>query len=391
MLTDLECRKAKPSERPYKLSDGGGLYLEITPKGQRYWRLKYRLHGKEKRLALGVFPQISLLDARAKRQAAKDAIAANIDPAAQKRENKRLERYKSDQTFELVAREWHAYKFKTWSPQHANDILYRLNKEVFPQIGRYPMTSLTVPLVHTCLLKIEEHSPEMARRCYQYCSQVFRHAVITGRAERDIMVDLKGCFKKFKRGHYAAIEVEDLPDLIKAINENKRRLYRQTILAIRFLMLTFVRTKELRFATWDEFNLEKAEWHIPAERMKMKNPHIVPLSKQAIEIFMELQEMNGKRDYVFPSIVRPIQPMSECTVLSGLKRLGYTHKMTGHGFRSLAMSVIKEKLGYRHEVVDRQLAHAPRNKVDKAYDRAKFLDERRKMMQDYADYIDGMS
>lgn len=391
-LTDLACRTAKPKDRAYKLYDGQGLYLEVSPKGGRYWRMKYQLHQKEKRLSFGIYPQVSLLEARQKREAAIELVRQLIDPAITKKEEKRLAAIKAAQTFELVALEWHEhYKNDKWSEGHASDILYRLKKDVFSQIGNYPIDKLTAPILFNCIKKIEDRgAKDMARRALQYCGQILRYAVVTGRAERDFTSDMKGVLKKRTQGHFASIKVEELPTLVKKLNHNEARLFRQTVLAIRLMLLTFVRTKELLEAKWSEFDFEKNEWHIPAERMKMRRPHLVPLSRQAIAILKELEELNGKREFVFPSIPRPRQHMSNGTILMALDRMGYRGKMTGHGFRALAMGTIKEKLRYRHEVIDRQLAHVPANKVDKAYDRAEFLQERKKMMQRWADYIDSL-
>ena len=391
-LSDLQCRTTKPRTKTYKLSDGDGLYLEVVLQGHKYWRFKYRIHDKEKKLSIGVYPEIPLLEARQQRDEARKAIRNNVDPSILKQESKRLARFKASQTFELIAREWHEHYKNTWSKSHADNIIYRLELDLFPQIGRYPLSQLTVPMIFSCLQKIEARGAhEMVRRALQMCGQIFRYAVITGRVERDITTDLKGALKKYKKGHYASIEIEELPKLLKTINNNEARLFRQTILTLKLMLLTFVRTTELIEAKWSEIDLDKAEWNIPAERMKMRSPHFVPLSHQAVEILKELQEMNGKRDFVFPSVFRPQKPTSNGAILSALKRLGYGRRMTGHGFRALAMSTIKEKLGYQHEVVDRQLAHLPRSKVDQAYDRAKFLSQRIKMMQDWADHIDGLS
>ena len=236
------------------------------------------------------------------------------------------------------------------------------------------------------LRKIEDRvAHESTRRALQYCGQVFRYAIVTERAERDITADLRGALRPFKRGHYAAFEADDLPEFLEALERNDARLFPQTRAATRLLLLTFVRTSELIEAAWAEFKLDECEWIIPAERMKMRRPHIVPLSRQAVAILRELKALTGYGAWVFPNQIHSQKHMSNATVLGALKRLGYKGRMTGHGFRALAMSAIKERLGYRHEVVDRQLAHAPGSKVDAAYDRAKFLDERRRMMQDWAD------
>lgn len=389
-LSDSECRLAKPRPGGYKLFDRDGLYLHVTATGGKFWKVKYRFNGKEKKLSIGSYPELSLADARQETIKARSQIQQAIDPCERKQEDKRLARYRASQTFELIAREWHERNYTTWTPRHAENILRRLEKDVFPQIGHFPITKLTPPVLLACLQKVEDNAPDLARRCMQMMGQVFRYAVVTGRAERDLTPELKGSLKKFKRKHFASIEIEDLPDLVKSLHRNDARLFRQTILATQLLMLTFVRTSELIQAKWTEFDLKNKEWLIPAERMKMRAPHIVPLSNQSIEILNELKLINPKREFVFPSIPRPQQPMSNATILAGLKRMGYNGRMTGHGFRALAMSTIKEKLGYRHEVVDRQLAHAPGSRVDRAYDRAKFLPERKKMMQEWADYIDSL-
>lgn len=391
-LSDFACRNAKPQPRIYKLFDGGGLYLEVMPKGSKNWRLKYRYLGKEKRISFGSYPQVSLLKAREEREAAKKELKNGNDPSALRQQELRLAKYNAQQTFELIAREWHKEYYDRWSEGHAKDILRRLEADVFTQIGRMPISQVTAPVIYSCVKKIEDRgAQELARRALQMIGQVFRYATITGRAQRDLTIEIRGALKKQNKGHYASIKVGQLPDLVKALNANEARLYRQTILSIKLLMLTFVRTRELIEAPWSEFDLEKSVWNIPAERMKMRNPHIVPLSRQAVEMLKELQGINGKRKYILPSISKPNKPMSNNTILKALERMGYGGEMTGHGFRSLAMSAIKEKLNYRHEVIDRQLAHLPRNKVDRAYDRAEFLEERTKMMQDWADYIDSLS
>lgn len=396
-LTDLACRTAKPKTKTYKVYDSGGLYLEVTPKGQRYWRMKYDIFGKEKRLSFGPYPTTPLIAARQKRDAAKELIRQNVDPAVAKKEEERLATIKAAQTFELVAREWHTEKKKELSGRYAGNILQRLEADVFKVIGNYPINKITAPILYNCIKKIEDRGArDLARRSLQYCGQVIRYAVITGRAERDITLDMKGVLKKREQGHFASLKVEELPGLAKAIYRNEARLFRQTQLAIIFMLLTFVRTNELIQATWNEFDFEKREWHIPGPRMKMKKPHVVPLADHTIAILNELKEKNRllkhadtdlSKVYVFPSIAKPGKHMSNGTILNALDLLGYKGKMTGHGFRSLAMGALKEKLRYRHEVIDRQLAHVPKNKVDKAYDRAEFLPERKKMMQRWGNYI----
>lgn len=388
-LTDTACKNARPKNKSYKKADGNGLYLEVMPTGARYWRLKYRFGGKEKRLACGVYPETSLAEARERRAVARKMLVDGIDPSSAKRDRQQLAEMNAANTFEAVAREWHARNLEKWTPLYGQDILHRLETDIFPVIGKRPVAGISALVVLNALKKIENRGAgEMARRAGQYCGQIFRYAVVTGRAERNPTTDLKGALKPVTHGHFAALEPKDLPEFLHALARNDARLFILTRLAIRLILLTFVRTGELINATWDEFDLDGAEWAIPAERMKMRKPHIVPLSKQAVAILHQLHTMNGSYEWVFASPSKPRQHMSNNTILKALERLGYKGRMTGHGFRALAMTTIKEKLKYPHEVVDRQLAHAPRNKVDAAYDRTKFLDERRKMMQAWADYID---
>ncbi len=389
-LTNTACKNAKPREKAYKLADGGGLYLEVMPNGSKYWRLKYRFVNKEKRLALGVYPEISLLDARERREAARKLLAQGTDPGQAKQERKRQTALNANNTFEVVGREWHEHQKARWSQGHAKDILHRLEMDVFPELGSRPIADLVGSDVRTLIQKIEKRGAhEMARRAIQYCSQVFRYAILTDRAQNNPALALRGILHPHTAGHYAAIDADELPAFLLTLQNNDARLFIQTRLAVRFLMLTFVRTGEMLKATCDEFDLDGQQWVVPTPHTKMKRcPHIVPLSKQAVGVLRELHKLTGQWELVFPNQVHPKKHMSENTVLSALKRLGYKGKMTGHGFRALAMSTIKEKLGYRHEVVDRQLDHMQRNKIDAAYDRAKFLPERKIMMQDWADYLD---
>lgn len=390
-LTNVQIKQAKPDIKPYKLSDGKGLYLLVNPNGSKWWRYKYRFSGKEKLKSIGVYPDISLSEAREECSRVRKLLQGGEDPVEKEKQIKQERKLKEGQTFELVAREWHTKRYNGWTSRHADNILTRLEADVFPVIGKKPISSLTPPIVLNCIQKIEDRGAhEMARRAMQMCSQILRYGVATGRIERDVTTDLRGALKHFKRGHYNAITANELPEFLKLMAENKPRLFRQTIIATKLLMLTFVRTSELIEAKWSEIDFEKEEWVIPAERMKMGIAHVVPLSQQVIVLFKEQYEKSHKSEYVFPSIPRPKKPMSNGTILGALKRLGYKGKMTGHGFRSLALSTLKEKLNYRHEIADRQLAHVPSNRVDAAYDRAQFLSQRKIMMQDWANYIDSL-
>ncbi len=392
-LNDIKCKNAKPKEKSYKLADEKGLYLEIMPNGSKYWRHKYRFNKKEKRIAYGVYPEVTLAEAREKRDISRKLLEQNIDPVSHKQEQKHLALLNAENTFEPLAREWHNKNLARWTSRHAQDIMTRLEKDIFPEIGNMPVRDISAPCLLRAIHKIEKRGAhELARRARGVCENVFAYGIGTGRADRNVAIDLKGTLEAFKRGHYAAFDYKEIPVFLDKLEKNTARLYPQTIRATKMLMLTFVRTGELINATWEEIDFKKKQWLIPAERMKMRRPHAVPLSKQVIEILKQQKEETDvlNTPYVFPSQVSPKKPMSNATILGAIKRLGYRGQMTGHGFRALAMSTIKEKLGYRHEVVDLQLAHAKANKVDAAYDRAEFMDERIKMMQEWADYLDGV-
>lgn len=387
-LSDLQCRQAKPQAKNYRLFDGGGLYLDVRTGGSRIWRFKYKFFGKEKLLTIGPYPSVSLLQARSLRDQAKEAIRQERDPAKEKQDAKRLAHYRQAQTFQLVAEEWYALNLSTWSKNYADNIRNRLKADVYPSLGNVPVATLTVQEILACLRKVEARGcHDLAHRILNVLRQVMRYAVITGRAERDVTIELKGALSRYRKGHFASIDGDQLPHLVRAIETNEARLFKQTVIALKLIMLTFVRTSELIQATWEEFDLENTLWTIPAERMKTRIAHQVPLSRQVLALLHDLKETYGGTGYILPSVVRRNKPISNNTILMALARLGYKKAMTGHGFRALAMSTIKEKLGYRHEVVDRQLAHLPRNAVDQAYDRAQFLPERKKMMQEWADYI----
>jgi integrase len=387
-LTDKTCKNAKPSAKPRKLTDGDGLYLEVMPSGSKYWRLKYRFAGREKRLALGVYPQVSLAEARAGREAARKLLASGTDPSFAKQERKRQLLLNADNTFEAIAREWHQHNIAKWKPDYGVIVLGRLEADIFPEIGKLPIKEINAPRLLKAIQEIEKRGAhEVARRGLQTCGQVFQYALITGRAERNPAIDLKGALKPYKKHHYAALDAKDIPEFLQNLKDNKGRLHPLTHAAVELIMLTFVRTSELIKAKWEEFNLDETIWIIPAARMKMRREHIVPLSDRAIEILKEVRRHSGNREYVFPGQKNPQKHMSNNTILEALARMGYRGRATGHGFRALAMSTIKEKLNYRHEVIDRQLAHAHRNSIDAAYDRAEFLPERRKMMQEWADYL----
>lgn len=388
-LTEIKCKNAKPAEKAKKIADGLGLYLEITPKGGKYWRMKYRHLGKERRLAFGVYPEVSLKDAREKRDAARKLIAENKDPGYEKRKQKEQAIAEAGNTFEKIAREWHDHNKQDWKPEHAGTLLKRLENDVFPSIGDVPIKELTPKMLLDTAKGIQKRGAnELAKRVIQMSRHIFQYAIITGRAENNIAEDLKGLIKPRPKSHFASLDIQELPEFLGALYSNEARLMPLTHLAVQFMMLTFVRTNEMIKAEWNEIDFDEKMWLIPAHRMKMKKEHLVPLSEQSIQVLEKIRTLHRNNKYVFPSRENSQNHMSNNTILMALRRMGYQGKMTGHGFRSLAMSAIMEKLKYRFEVPDRQLAHSKRGDVNKAYDRAMFLDERKVMMQDWADYLD---
>jgi len=384
-LSDASVRNAKAKTKPYKLSDGEGLFLLVTPAGRKYWRLKYHFAGKEKLLALGVYPEVSLADARERRTQARKALAAGNDPAEAKRVAKRLGVEKSQNTFESLAREWHQNRLETWNPEHAAKILKRLERHVFRAVGSRPIADVTTSELLAVLRKIEMHGSEIAHRMLQISNQIFLFAVVTDRAANNPAASLRGALKPVVKSNHAFIKPQELQEYLRKLDNYDGAL--QTKLALRFLLLTFVRTGELRGAEWSEIDFDKAEWRIPAERMKMKDVHIVPLARQTVALLRQIKELTGQWRYVFPNQRKPSDIMSENTMLYALYRMGYHSRATGHGFRSTASTILNEN-GFARDVIERQLAHSERDKVRAAYNYAQYLPERRKMMQWWADYLD---
>jgi len=382
-LNDSGIRTAKAGTRAKKLFDGGGLFLLLNPNGTRYWRLKYRTGGKEKLLGLGVYPAVGLKEAREKRDDARKLVAAGIDPSAKRQADKVA---RAD-TFEAIAREWFA-KFKpNWVDSHADKVIRRLERDIFPALGGKPIATIKPAEILASLRKIEKRGAlETAHRAQQNVGQVFRYAVATGRAERDPSADLRGALPPTKERHHASItDPIKIGELLRAIDGYKGTPVAQA--ALKLAPLVFVRPVELRTAEWKEFDLDTGEWQIPAAKMKMGQNHIVPLSKQAVAVLRELQPDTEHSRYVFPSIRSKDRPMSENTVLAALRRLGYgTDDMTGHGFRSMASTLLNEQ-GWHKDAIERQLAHTERDNVRAAHNYAEHLPERRKMMQAWADYL----
>ena len=400
-LTEVAIKKAKPGFNPitktettnaYKLADGGGMYLEVMPNGSKYWRLKYRFGGKEKRLALGVYPDVSLADARERRSDARKLLANDADPGAVKQAQKMATVALTENSFEVIAREWFIKHSPNWKENHSSKIIARLEKDVFPWIGALPIADISANTILTAIRKIEARGAlETAHRALACCGQVFRYAVATQRAERDPTGDLRGALPPVKKEkHFAAItDTKKVGELMRDIEGYSGSYIVKG--AFKLSPLLFVRPGELRKMEWTELDFDKAEWVIPADKMKMGVTHIVPLCKQAIEILSEMQPLTGRSKYVFHGERDHDRPMSDNAIRSALRRMGWANdEMTPHGFRAMA-STILDNMGYKQEWLERQLAHEEPNKIKAAYKREAwrmYLPERIAMMQAWADYLD---
>jgi len=385
-LTDKAIRNAKPKTKPFKMSDSGGLFLLVQPSGSKWWRYKYRFAGKEKLLALGSYPTVSLQEARARHHDARKILDSGNDPSEEKQEAKRRVLLKSENSFEAIAREWHQNQIQKWSPRYSAGVIKRMEADILPKLGPRPIADISASELLGVLRKVEERgASDLAHRLLQVCGQVFTYALITERASRNPAAEMRGALKPVVKTNYAYLKASELPEFLKRAGNYDG--HPQTKLALRFLLLTFVRTAELRGAEWTEIDFKKAEWRIPAERMKMKTQHIVPLSKQAVQTLRELQSLTGQWKCVFPNQQKPSGCMSENTILYALYRMGYHSRTTGHGFRSTASTILNEH-GFMADVIERQLAHTEHDRVRAAYNHAQYLPERRKMMQWWADYLD---
>lgn len=387
-LSDTACKNSKPKEKPFKLADEKGMFLLINPNGSKYFRFKYRFDGKEKLLALGVYPETSLKDARTKRDEARELIAKGIDPGENKKAVKQSKTESAANSFEVIAREWGQKKVETWADKN-NRSKRMLERNIFPWIGKKPITDILLKDILDCLRRVEDRGTiETAHRSLQICGQVFRYAVATGRAERDITPDLRGALPPAKEGHFAAItEPKQVAELLRAIDGYQGSL--SSVCALKIAPLVFVRPGELRVAEWQHFDLNAKEWRYFVT--KTKADHIVPLSDQAVTILRELYPLTGHGRYVFPSERTPSgdRCMSENTLNAALKRLGYSKDMmTTHGFRAMARTILDEVLCFRVDFIEHQLAHAVRDPNGRAYNRTAHLPERHKMMQAWADYLD---
>lgn len=388
-LTDTAIRKSKPTGKTQRLVDGGGLYLEISPAGGKWWRLKYRVLGKEKRLSLGTYPDTGLADARAKRDAARKLLAVGVDPGEHRKATKAAGEERAGNSFEVVAREWLGKR--DWVDSYKVKVTAWFDNDVFPWIGSRPVAGLTAPDFLRVARRIEDRGAiESAHRILQNCSQVIRYSIATGRADRDPVADLRGALPPTTDKHHAAItDPAAVGGLLRSIDGYAGTFV--TRCALQLAPLAFVRPGELRHAEWAEIDLDTAEWNIPAEKMKVRQAHLVPLSSQAVEILRELRPLTGRGRYVFPSARSPKRPMSNNAVLSALRRMGFDKdEMSGHGFRAMARTILDEVLGFRPDYIEHQLAHAVRDPNGRAYNRTAHLQERRKMMQAWSDYLDSL-
>jgi integrase len=384
-LTDTGIRKAKPEAKPRKLFDERGLFLLVKPNGGKWWRFKYRFDGKEKQLSLGVYPDVSLKDARDRRDEARKLVANSIDPS----EDRKAEKIANGggNCFEAVAREWYAKYSTNWSANHGERIIRRLERDIFPWIGDKPIAVVSAPELLSVIQRIEKRGAlETAHRALGNCGQVFRYAVATGRAERDPSGDLRGALPPAKGEHFAAVtEPKQVAEILRAIDGYEGSLI--VGCALRLAPLVFVRPGELRNAEWADIDFDKLEWRYMVT--KTETLHIVPLSRQSIEILKEIQPLTGNGRYVFPGARSKERPMSDNAILAAMRRMGISkEEMSGHGFRAMARTILDEVLGVRPDFIEHQLAHAVRDPNGRAYNRTAHLPERKKMMQQWADYLD---
>ena len=390
-LSELKIKKAKPAGAPYKLADGDGLYLYVSPSGGKLWRFDYTL-GKRCTLSMGSYPEISIEEARDRRKEARALVAHGVDPNTVKKIKASTVKKVTANSFEVVAREWHERFKSTWCEKHGYHKLQRLESNIFPWIGTIDIADVEAPDLLEALRRVETRGAgDLASRIRTSCVQVFSYAIATGRCKRNVAADLKGALAPVSGGHHAAItEPVELAGFLRSVPEYRGSFL--TISALKLLPLFFCRPGELRQAEWIEFDFVENIWNVPAGRMKMKNPHIVPLSKQAISVLNELKQVTGFGKYVFPSQGISGRCMSDNTLNTALRRMGYTKdEVTSHGFRATARTILDEVLKVRVDLVEHQLAHAVKDPNGRAYNRTSFIPERRELMQQWADYLDGLT
>jgi len=387
-LTDTEVRKAKAAEKAYRMSDSGSLYLWVTPSGGKLWRWAYKFDAKEKLMAFGKYPAVTLALARERHAEARKLLETGVDPMAQRKTSKTAEQVSNENSFASVSAKWVEHWQDDKSPRHVDSTRRRLASNILPSLGSLQMTEIEAPDIVSMVRAVEARGArDVAKRALETTGQIFRYAIAHGYAKRNPATDVRprDILKASLKSNYARIEAKELPNLLRQIEVYPGT--HVTRFAIKLIALTFVRTSELIGATWSEFDLEAARWNIPADRMKMRTPHVVPLARQALEILDTLRELTGASDWLFPGDRNTTKPMSNNTILKALERMGYKGKMTGHGFRGLASTILHER-GYGHEHIELQLAHAPRNAVSAAYNHALYLEPRARMMQEWADFLE---
>lgn len=382
LLTDIQIRKAKPKDKAYTLNDGNGLSLLIEPNGSKGWRFRYRFAGKPKMISFGVYGQISLADARRKRDEAKKQLSDGIDPSDARKSEKITQKYAAENTFKAVAMEWHASKCSTWSKGYASEILRCFENDVFPFIGSRPIDQLAPLELLAVLQKIEKRGAlEQASKIRRRCGEVFRYAVITGRAKYNPAPDLSGAMNKPETKHFPFLQESEIPDFVKALNNYQGS--KITKYATQLLMLTGVRTVELRFAEWPEFDFENELWEIPKERMKKRRPHLVPLSPQVLEILDKLKVISGNYSLLFPGCNDARKPISDASINKVIAKIGYKGRLTGHGFRHMMSTILHEK-GFDSAWIELQLAHVDKNSIRGIYNHALYIRARHKMLCFYS-------
>ena len=387
-LTDTEIKRAKTTERAYSIGDGGGLYLWVKPTGGKLWRWSYRFEGKEKLMSFGKYPDVSLALARDRHVDARKLLATGIDPMAQRKIEKKVQKVSSENSFQSVYTRWLEYWQEGKSPRHVDSVRRRMAADILPCLGARPIAKIEAPELAAMANAIQDRGArDIAKRALETVGQVFRYGIAHGLATRNPATEIRpsDILKSTPKTNYARIDAKELPTLLRRIEVYQGK--QVTRLAMKLMAMTFVRTTELIEAKWKEFDLENARWDIPAERMKMRTPHIVPLARQALEVLEMLRELTGKGEWLFPGDFNAAQPMSNNTILKALERMGYKGRMTGHGFRGLASTVLHEQ-GYAHDHIELQLAHAPRNAVSAAYNHALYLEPRTRMMRDWADFLE---
>lgn len=387
-LTDLEIRCAKPQEKPYTKADGNGLSLLVEPNGSKGWRFRYRFAGKPKMLSLGTYPAVSLTEARRKRDEAKKLVIVGINPSDLRKEQKLVQQGEGSNTFEAITREWYQRRYDRWSESYRLEMMSTFERDVFPYIGYRPIKEIKPLELMAVLSKLEKRgATEKMRKVRQRCGEVWKYAIITGRAEYNPSPDLASAFAPHKREHYPHLTINEIPEFLSNLASYSGSMLVK--LAMRLLILTGTRPGELRQAEWVEFDFDNALWEIPAVRMKMRRPHMVPLPDQAITILKQIQPISGRYQFVFPGRIQHSKPISEMTLNVLIRRIGYGGRATGHGFRH-TMSTILHEQGFNTAWIETQLAHVDKNSIRGTYNHAQYLDGRREMLQWYADYMDSL-